>query len=207
VGITKERNVNWQWLNEPREWEATDDGLRMRTLPRVDFWRETLVGTVRDSGHLYFTEVTGDFTAVVCVVGDYRDQYDQAGLVVRQDARNYLKCGVEFVRGVWEDRFKYSGDARLINSALTTDGWSEWSVNPQLATEPDAVWLKVQREKGTLFVSHSLDGGDFTVMKMCAMPGADAVAVGPYATSPEGDGFDVQFSRLRIAADAGGARA
>jgi regulation of enolase protein 1 (concanavalin A-like superfamily) len=190
--------VQWQWLNEPEEWTGTEDGLKLHTLGEVDFWRETLVGTVRDSGHFYFTEVTGDFIATVCVAGDYRDQYDQAGLVVRHDERNYLKSGVEFVKGSWEGRFNYRGDARLLNTALTVDGWSEWSVNPQLPTEPERVWIRVEREKGTFFVSHSLDGREFTVMKMFAMPGVDTVAVGPYATSPEGGGFDVAFSELSI---------
>lgn len=198
--------MDWQWLNEPQEWTATGDGLRLRTLPGVDFWRETLVGTVRDSGHFYFTEIGGDFTAVTCVRGAYHDQYDQAGLVVRQDEHNYLKAGVEFVKGTWEGRYDYPGDARLINSALTVGGWSEWSPIPQLPREPDAVWIRVERDRGTFFVSHSLDGRDYTIMKMFALPEAETVAVGPYATSPEGEGFNVEFNALSVVGPAASAR-
>lgn len=192
--------MNWQWLNEPSQWDAKPDGLRLRTDAHVDFWRETLIGEVRDSAHFYFTEVTGDFTIALRLAGNYQEQYDQAGIVVRRDAENYLKCGVEFIKGMWEGRYPYRGDARLIYSALTTNGRSEWSTLPQLPTEPDAVWLRIERESDAFFVSHSVDGEDFTVMKLFSIPNAETIAVGPYAGSPEGAGYDVEFSHLRVSA-------
>ena len=186
------------WFNEPEHWDLVDGRLTFKTSGQVDFWRHTLVGTVRDNGHLYYETVSGDFVARARFGGDYREQYDQNGLVVRQDSENYIKAGVEFVLGQWEDRYFYNGPARLVNAALTSHGWSEWSVLPQLEEEFDAIWMEVRREGSTFFVAHSLDGEKFTPIKLCALPDAGPLMVGPYATSPTGTGFDVWFDSFEI---------
>jgi hypothetical protein len=190
--------TDWLWLNAPERWERTENGLRFTTSPQVDFWRHTLVDSVSDNGHLYYTLLDGDFAVRTLFGGDYHDQYDQAGIVVRQDQENYLKVGIEFVKGSWDDRYTYEGDARLPNASLTRHGWSEWSVSPQLSKEPEAVWLDVRREGSTIFAAFSLDGKHFTPIKMLALPEATTLMVGPYATSPSGNGFDVWFDNLIV---------
>jgi len=90
--------TGWQWLNEPREW-SFDDYLDVRTDPSTDFWRTTHYDFVRDTGHLLSREVAGDFRLVTTFCGEYRHQYDQAGAMLRIDAENWIKTGVEFVDG------------------------------------------------------------------------------------------------------------
>jgi regulation of enolase protein 1 (concanavalin A-like superfamily) len=186
------------WLQEPETW--SDDGARLtfRTKGGVDFWRNTLVNTVADDGHLYYNEANGDFVATVRVSGDYREQYDQAGLFVRQDENNWLKCGVEHIVDKWEGRYKYNGSALVVCSGLTTNGWSEWSAIPQLPKNPDYVWMQVVREGKTFFVLFSLDGSKYDVIKLLALPNATKVLVGRYATSPSGKGFDATFDSYSL---------
>jgi regulation of enolase protein 1 (concanavalin A-like superfamily) len=186
------------WLHEPPEWNDDGSKLSFRTKGGVDFWRSTLVNTVADDGHLYYNEVNGDFAATVRVSGDYRDQYDQAGLFVRQDQNNWLKCGVEHIMGNWAERYKYDGSALVVCSGLTTNGWSEWSPLPQLPKNPDFVWMQVVREGKTFFVSFSLDGSKYHVIKLFALPDATKVLVGRYATSPAGKGFNVSFDSYSL---------
>ena len=187
-----------QWLHEPPEWDDDGSKLTFRTKGGVDFWRNTLVNTVADDGHLYYSEANGDFVATVRVSGDYRDQYDQAGLIVRQDANNWLKCGVEHIMGNWAERYKYEGSALVLCSGLTTNGWSEWSPLPQLPKNPDFVWMQVVREGKTFFVSFSLDGMKYDVIKLFALPDATKVLIGRYATSPAGKGFTVTFDAYSL---------
>jgi hypothetical protein len=181
------------WMNEPTNWH--DDGrlLTFTTKAGVDFWRNTLVNTIADDGHLYYEEVSGDFVAAVRVSGQYLDQYDQAGLVVRQDELNWLKCGVENVIGKWADRYNYVGSANLVCASLTTNGWSEWSVLPQFSQNPPFVWVRVIREGQTFFVDFSLDGSEYKLIKLFSFPTAQKLRVGRYATSPAGGGFEVSF--------------
>jgi regulation of enolase protein 1 (concanavalin A-like superfamily) len=186
------------WLHEPPEWKDDGSRLTFHTKGGVDFWRNTLVETIADDGHLYYNEVDGDFIATVRVQGEYQGQYDQAGLVVRQDQNNWLKCGVEYITGKWADKYEYRGSAHVVCSGLTTNGWSEWSPLPQFPQNPAHVWMQIVREGKTFFVSFSLDGSKYDIIKLFALPQANKVLVGRYATSPAGEGFDVSFDSYSL---------
>ena len=71
------------WLNEPAQVHYSEGVLSARSRGKTDFWRKTYFGYVTDNGHLLQQSVAGDFTAQVKVSGAFRDQYDQAGLMVR----------------------------------------------------------------------------------------------------------------------------
>jgi uncharacterized protein len=186
------------WLHEPSEWKDDGSLLTFRTIAGVDFWRSTLVNTIRDDGHFYYNQVDGDFVATVRVFGDYRDQFDQAGLFVRQDENNWLKCGAEHIIDKWEDRYEYQGNALVVCAGLTSNGWSEWSPVPQFPKNPDYVWMRVVREGKTFFVLFSLDGVKYHVIKLFALPNATKVLIGRYATSPSGQGFNVSFDSYSL---------
>ncbi|MGO1270273.1 MAG: DUF1349 domain-containing protein, partial [Pseudomonas helleri] len=88
-----------EWLNEPEQWSVQNDQLRVLTRPASDFWQKTHYGFARDSGHLFGLKVAGDFTAQIHVRGDYRNLYDQAGMMVRIDDQAWLKTGIEVSDG------------------------------------------------------------------------------------------------------------
>ena len=83
------------WLNAPATWRLDGECLRVVTDAKTDFWRETHYGFTRDNGHFFGCEVAGDFTAQLRVRARYEALYDQAGLMVRLDARNWIKAGIE----------------------------------------------------------------------------------------------------------------
>ena len=122
-----------EWLNEPPHWRSEDDALVVTTGDKTDFWRETHYGFIRDDGHLRYTKQPGDFTAEVTVSGQYREIYDQAGLIIRLDPNNWIKAGVEFVHG-----------KRLLSCVVTRDV-SDWSIVPMFDA-PDPFRLKLTRQ-------------------------------------------------------------
>src|ERR1700745_4437319 len=87
------------WLNEPPIWNIDSDRLRVVTGPKTDFWRVTHYGFIRDNGHFYYEERTGDFTIQVKIDAKYQALYDQAGVMIRLDAANWIKAGVEYTDG------------------------------------------------------------------------------------------------------------
>jgi hypothetical protein len=89
-----------EWYNEPPFWQLQGDTLTITSEPKTDFWRKTHYGFIRDNGHFYHQQIQGDFTVEVKVTGQYAALYDQAGLMVRLDEANWLKCGIEFVDNV-----------------------------------------------------------------------------------------------------------
>src|SRR5271154_87388 len=114
------------WMNEPASSKMLGNRLIVRSLPKTDFWRKTFYGYVTDNGHFFHLPVTGDFTFQARVNGDYAALYDQAGLMVRLNAENWMKCGSEFV------------DSRRHASVVFTHGFSDWSTMPDLSNT-DAV--------------------------------------------------------------------
>lgn len=173
------------WYNQPARWQAQPDGLQMTTDPKTDYWRKTHYGFIRDNGHFYFQEVSGNFVAQVKFTGQYRDLYDQAGLMVRLGENNWMKCGVEFVHGVQQA------------SAVVTREFSDWSVTP-LPNNPASIWLRVVGDGTALEVHYSLDGDSYTMLRMAYLPVVDQVQVGLMACSPDGNGFDVTFEAFSV---------
>ena len=128
--------------------------------------------------------VSCDFDACVCICGHYKDQYDQAGLMVRVDAANWLKCGIEL-----KDEIQYA-------SAVVTREYSDWSVIR--LEHPEKIWLQVQRRAETLEVTYSLDGQQYQLMRQAYLRASESVDIGPMIASPIGAGFEATFAELQV---------
>jgi len=173
------------WYNEPREWRVEGDRLIVTADPKTDFWRVTHYGFTRDNGHFRYETVAGDFMAQVKVVGGFRQLYDQAGLMLRLDERNWIKCGVEYVEGEQNA------------SAVVTRDFSDWSVAP-LPGSPEAFWLRVIRRDDHAEIHFSLDGATFSLMRLGYLAPSGVLMVGPMCAAPEGEGFTVTFSEWQV---------
>ncbi|HTE62564.1 MAG TPA: DUF1349 domain-containing protein [Solirubrobacteraceae bacterium] len=176
-----------RWLNEPPAWTEDGGALRITTAPDTDFWRTTHYGFVRDSGHFRHRRVDGDFVARVRIEGAYRDQYDQAGLMVRLDEATWMKCGIEYV------------DGRQWASAVITRELSDWSV-VALDPAPPSLWIEVRRTAEAVQVSFGEHAPD-RLLRLGALSPAEALDVGVMAASPDGGGFDVVLHDFGVRRD------
>jgi regulation of enolase protein 1 (concanavalin A-like superfamily) len=183
--------MNLEWLNEPAQWQEESSILHVTTEGNTDFWRETHYGFVRDSGHFRFARTAGDFTAHVLFEGDYRELYDQAGLMLRLDERHWIKAGVEFV------------DGRRVLSCVVTRDFSDWSTVP-LIEAPNPVRLRLTRHGAAVRVdwapkmgSASPDVG-FQMLRLAYLPARDPALVGPMCCSPERASFQVRFEGFSV---------
>lgn len=177
------------WVNPPPAW--TDDGttLAVRTGPRTDFWRTTHYGFVRDDGHVRGRVVAGDGSVEATFEGDYRAQYDQAGVMLRIDEETWVKAGIEHVDGVHHA------------SVVVTRGFSDWSVTP-LGRLDGPVSFRLRREAETVTVDHRAGGdGGWTMLRLAYVPPERPALLGIMCASPDGDGFDVRFRAVRIDGD------
>ncbi|WP_345641646.1 DUF1349 domain-containing protein [Streptomyces tremellae] len=178
----------WQWLNPPASSAPSGGGLTVTTDRDTDFWVRTHYGFVRDTGHALLRPVPDAFRLRVTFAGGYRDQYDQAGLLLRAGAADWIKAGVEFVDG-----------HRQI-SAVVTRGASDWSVAPLDGPVAGPVTVEVARDGDTVTVRYATGGAEpGTLLRLAYFP-PDAVAeAGPMCASPDGTGFTIRFSGLRLA--------
>ena len=172
------------WLNEPSRWTQDAEFVRIHTDAETDFWRKTHDGGVRHNGHFYYETVDGDFTIQVKLGGEYRDTYDQAGLMVRVDETIWMKCGIEVV------------DGAQLGSVVVTRDWSDWSV-VSLPASPSVRW-KVSRNHDTLEVLYASGRQDFVRFRQTFLTHSPTVDVGIMACSPKGGGFIATFRELAI---------
>lgn len=175
-----------QWLNEPPRWRHRDEEVQVTVGAGTDFWRKTHYGFIRDNGHFYYTTVTGDFSVEVMVRGAYRALYDQAGLMVRNDDAHWIKTGIEFVH-----------DVQYVSAVVTND-FSDWSVAP--LANPAAIWLRLVRKAEAAEIFYSLDGVDYTLLRIAYLRPSPEAMVGVMCAAPDGQGFEVIFDHFSIRA-------
>ena len=174
-----------QWFNEPDQWQLNDQSLKMQVTPKTDFWRKTHYDFTVDDGPFYYAQVGGEFEAVVKITGQYKTRFDQMGLMIRKDEQTWIKTGIEFV------------DEQVNLSAVVTHEYSDWN----MMVLPDnlaSLWLKALRRLDAIEISYSLDGQNYSLMRLAHFPANTPVMVGLMAASPDGDGFEALFEEFEI---------
>jgi regulation of enolase protein 1 (concanavalin A-like superfamily) len=173
------------WMNEPASWKRSGDRLVVHSRAKTDFWRKTFYGYVTDNGHFFHVPASGDFTFQARVNGQYGALYDQAGLMVRLNADNWMKCGTEFF------------DGQRHASVVFTRDFSDWSTMPDLSnTAP--IWWRAVRKKDSIETLCSLDGKSFTSVRQGYFAPESKVDVGIMCAAPEGPGFEAIFDDLKL---------
>jgi uncharacterized protein len=176
---------SFRWLNSPAKWEIQGNRLSVDVSPNTDFWRKTHYGFIRDSGHFFFKQISGDFMVQVRIRGGYAFLYDQGGLMLRASDQYWMKCGIEYVDGTQQA------------SAVVTNDFSDWSVIP-LTTNPQEAWFRVRRHGLSLEVFYSLNGSDYTMLRTAYLKSPPDLDVGVMCAAPQGPGFPIAFSDLAI---------
>ncbi|XAZ82056.1 DUF1349 domain-containing protein (plasmid) [Fibrella sp. ES10-3-2-2] len=176
------------WYNEPTGWSGNADQLTLTVEPATDYWRTTHYGFIRDTGPFYYQEVSGDFEASVQVTGLYTELFHQAGLVVRLDAANWIKTGIEYVGGTQQV------------SAVVTRDVSDWSVVP-CPDNPKSLWLKLVRKKDYVEISYSFDQQLYRLLRLAYFPPQQVAAqIGLVTAAPGAQAFDVTFDHFQVQA-------
>jgi uncharacterized protein len=181
--------MNHAWLNEPPQWSEDGTTLRVTTGDKTDFWCRTHYGFIRDNGHFRFAEWPGDFTATATIAAAYTHLYDQAGLMVRVDASNWLKTGVEFTDG-----------SAHFSTVVTRGGYSDWSQFKLPDAIGSALEVRITRHAETLRVQYRQPGGQWTAARLAMLAMGESVAVGMMCCTPERAGLEVTFGDFTVGA-------
>jgi uncharacterized protein len=173
------------WLNEPADWRLDNDALTVITDRSTDFWRETYYGFTRDTGHFFGCATAGDFTAELRIQAQYRELYDQAGLMVRLSGTEWMKAGIEL------------SDGKPMASSVITIGKSDWATAAYNHDSAD-FRMRVTVKAGVLRLQASSDGKVWPLMRLCPFPTAKSYSVGPMCCTPERAGLTVVFSEFCV---------
>ena len=174
-----------RWLNQPQDFVTDGAGLHVVTDAGSDFWQETYYGFKRDSGHFYGFQTDGDFTAQLRVQGQFKELYDQAGIMVRVDETHWMKAGIEL------------SDGRAMLSSVVTKGQSDWATNPYEGN-PENFWIRATVKEGVLRLQVSSDSTTWALMRLCPFPVSSCYTVGLMTCSPERGGLKASFSDWQL---------
>lgn len=174
-----------KWHNEPQQWQKQNNKVTVHAETKTDFWRITRHNFITDNGHFYFEKTTENFIATVKVSGQYNALYDQAGLMVRLDKKNWIKCGIELVEGI-----QYA-------SVVVTRDYSDWSV-VALPENPSSIWFRLSRYESSIEIDFLEDGKDFHMLRQTYFTENPSLYIGLMCCAPQGNGFTVTFEDFLI---------
>jgi hypothetical protein len=178
------------WHCEPPGWGFNHQGLFLEPAAKTDFWQRTHYGFSADNGHFFFKRLAGDFVISATVRSSRRHQYDQAGLMIRQDAECWIKTSVEYE----------PESPNRLGVVVTQHGFSDWSTQ-DLVEKVEAVLFRVARTGSGFIVSARLPNADWTQLRLVrlACDPTGPLAAGPYACSPKAAGFRCVFTEIAMA--------
>lgn len=174
-----------QWFNEPEKWDVKNNTLTMFVTPQTDYWRISHYGFTVDDAPFSYATYGGEFEVKVKISGDYKTRFDQSGLMLRTDYKNYIKAGIEFVDG------KYN------LSTVVTHNTSDWSVITLDKPVP-YLWLKAVRRLDAVEIFYSFDDVNYVMMRNAWLEDNRPVMVGLMGASPDGNGFTAKFENFSV---------
>jgi len=63
---------------------------------------------------------------------------------------------------------------------------------------PSMIWMRVNRRGTAVEVQYSLDGTEYTMLRLAYLTSVETVNVGVMCASPEGNGFPMKFEKFKI---------
>ena len=177
-----------KWHCEPSDWKIQKDQLVIAADAETDFWQKTHYGFQADNGHFLYAEVSGDFVLTTQVHCNFKNQYDQAGLMLRISEDCWVKASVEFE----------AGEPNKLGAVVTNHGYSDWSTQDVEDSFTDFK-LRIIRNGSTYLVQyfHTISG-DWIQIRMFHLFDRPIVKAGIYCCSPKKDGFTAHFNFLKI---------
>ncbi|MDO4901402.1 DUF1349 domain-containing protein [Actinomyces sp.] len=178
------------WLNPPAAVEEKGGDLLVTAVEKSDAWRRTSYGFIVDTAHALLAPFEQNTAVEVDMTAAFTENFDQAGVMVRVDAENWVKAGVEFSDGACQ------------LGAVVTAGNSDWSVAPVPDWQGKRVRIRVSRKGDAITMRAGLIAPDGTaalrMVRLLPFP-EDAVAeAGPFLCAPSRAGLTVPFHAWRV---------
>jgi uncharacterized protein len=176
------------WLNPPPRAASDGQDLLVETEDGSDLWRTTSYGFVHDSGHALLAPFPDRSAIEVRFVLDYREQFDQAGVLVRAHEEAWIQAGVEVSDGTPQV------------GAVVTRGVSDWSVTPVPDWWGREVTVRASRAGDALTVRARVDAEPWQLVRLAPLPVGRELHAGPYCCSPTRGGLRVRFRSAEFVA-------
>lgn len=187
IPFGKDIPADFFWFNKP-EHRFENNKLTIVTKEGSDYWQRTHYGFSRDDGHAMLSSVTGDFVLTARTSFEYKDKFDQCGLLVRIDALNWIKVSMEREDSV----------CTRLGSVVTNLGYSDWATS-DIDGGINEMWYRISGKENDFILENSTDGEIWSQMRIAHLHSRQRpLNIGVYACSPKTGGFEAEFSELSI---------
>ncbi|OQY31520.1 MAG: hypothetical protein B6241_13780 [Spirochaetaceae bacterium 4572_59] len=192
-----------KWLFEPENKQITSHSVTITTEAGTDLWQRSYYGFRNDNAPALLFESLDNFSFTSKVTFQYRNLFDQCGLIIYLDSENWFKASIEY------ENNQYS----RLGSVVTNRGYSDWATSD--INLPSCLWYRLNRRGPDFLIESSLDGVDFRQMRVFhlhelgettsemgradpPLPSEKSVPFGVYACSPLDSSFEALFSDFKL---------
>jgi len=154
IKLDKSLLENFYWLNEPQKYYLNNT-LVIKTAPETDFWQKTHYGFRKDNGHALLTDLKNDFSFKVKVKLNFKNKYDQCGIMLRLDSKNWIKISAEYENQT----------ITRLGSVVTNLGYSDWATE-DISSSINELWYRVNKSGSDFFIENSFDGHKWSQMRI-----------------------------------------
>ena len=179
------KTIAWsegRWTREPVSVNEQAATLAVEAAAESDWWRTTAYGFIHDDGHALIKEFPNESAVEVSFILNYTQQFDQAGIFITSDSKNWIKAGVEFCDG-----FPQVG-------AVVTQINSDWSVAPVPEWMNKEVTIRVSRSGDAVTMRAGING-DLRLVRVAPLDPSLSWSAGPMFCAPTRAGLIVSFTK------------
>ncbi|MFS0854434.1 DUF1349 domain-containing protein [Microbacterium sp. 179-I 3D4 NHS] len=179
------------WTRRPITIAEHDGALVAAAAEGSDAWRHTAYGFVHADEHALLAPLGVGEAMEVTFRAPWSGQFDQAGILLRADAENWVKAGIEFA------------DGHLGVGAVVTRGSSDWSLGRADDWMGSDITVRLSRWPDAVIVRARAEHAEWRLVRVAPFDGAAPASAGPLLAAPTRAGLTVTFTRwVRTAADA-----
>lgn len=179
---------DFEWYNDPFDVFFNDKGMQVTSFEQTDFWQSIHHKTERDNGHFFFTRKHNDFSFVACWEFDNISQFDQCGIMVRLDNRNWAKISI----------MNENNQNPKLGTCVTQKGYSDLVIQ-DIAQNTNKIWYKIKRINGDYLIFYSLDGIKFQQIRIFHFINElTEVKTGIYICSPHKKSFTATLVEMHF---------
>lgn len=192
-----------EWINPPKQFEITENHVKVTTDPQTDFWQRSYYGFRNDNAPALLLESDENFTFTMKVSFEYQERYDQCGVIIYLDSENWFKASIEFE----------TAEFSRLGSVVTNQGYSDWATTDIPTT--DQMWYRLSRRGPDFLIESASNGVDFRQMRIFHLhklgetteemgklnppaPAEPSIRFGLYACSPLQSSFTASFEDMAV---------
>jgi regulation of enolase protein 1 (concanavalin A-like superfamily) len=191
------RNVDGSlWKNPLRFWKDKPTtkvhiigaAITMQIPKKTDFWASSNLAICIDNGPTHWHKITGNFELMVKISGNFSENKDKAGLMIRLDDDTWAFCGMVFMNG------------RIYQSNICTrNKISDGSLALLPVGSENGLWFCFKRYQGTYESFYSFDCKVWNQTRQGILTERPVLSVGIAGGSPNGNGnLTVCFDYYRV---------